>query len=77
MLLAIVVIIFDCLKRFFGLPVQERREGEIAALVRDEVRILTNQMRTELDLIKSNFFSEIRELLYQLRESLKVLLLGG
>ena len=59
------------------MTVQERREGEIAALVRDEVRILTNQMRTELDLIKSNFFSEIRELLYQLRESLKVLLLGG
>jgi len=58
------------------MTVQERREGEIAALVRDEVRILTNQMRTELDLIKSNFFSEIRELLYQLRESLKVLLLG-
>jgi hypothetical protein len=50
---------------------RKRRETEIAALVRDEVRLLTNQMNTELRILSTNFLSEIREILNGLRESLR------
>lgn len=50
---------------------KEKRENEIAALVREEVRILTNQMKTELEMLKSTFFSEIREILAGVQKDLK------
>ena len=54
-----------------------KREHEVAALVRDEVRILTNQIAVELQQLRVNFFSDIREMLYDLRQNLKVSLLNA
>jgi len=51
--------------------VKERKESEIAQLIRNEVRVLTNQMRTELLMLKGAFFSSMRDLLYQLRQDLQ------
>lgn len=48
-----------------------KRESEIASLVRNEVRILTDEMHTELRVLKSSFFSEVRELLLSLRSRLR------
>jgi hypothetical protein len=48
-----------------------RRESEISKLVRNEVRILTNQVHTQLRLLKAQFLQSVRELLHGVRENLR------
>lgn len=49
-----------------------KKEGEIANLIRDEVRVLTNQMHMQLNSLKSVFSAEIRNHLRDLRGQLRV-----
>lgn len=48
---------------------------EVAALVRNEVQILTGQMQMQLQKLRGEFLQEIREVLYQMKHSLNVRIL--